>query len=627
MPLRTAPPKPLRRSAGLGQGSVAVFAAAALASASVFPGLYDSTLTSRLAIYPALGVLLLLAGAGSIPRQALLASSAVALMPAVSILWSPVQVQAFPQIVRWASFAAMVCGTSGIARREGGGAVLKATIAAAALCAALEIVLPGDMPSGNPNRPGPLLALALVALLTGQAESGLAGQAGPGLAGAVPAGILLAAGLIHSGFVTAWVATGASVGWFLALKKFRISGLVPAVGLTACLALFAARPHIAAGIHPSLELRAEIWHSAVGRLLEAGPLGTGAGQSRLLFDMRRDARIAELAGPEKRVDELHSDVLTPVVEQGIPGLAVILLLALLVGRSRLGRGRASLLICSGVFAMYDLPLATPLGALPLAVSLGLALEGAGKAVRIQKAFLATAAALSAVWALIVVGGYSRMERARGIASSGGETGAASLFEEAERQIPFEERAILMRATALAGSGSYIAALKETRRFNSIYPAYWRGWALQGDIAARLGRRQTADSSFMMAVRLAPAGIPELPLLALNAANTLPADSEGIALLAAQMTRASELAGPDFPEAVMECARRAGALSVAIQSYDPVAARQLAFIAGSRLLIAQRAGIDPARVHQALEQIPAPEPGSPDRPKWDRLVASFQLPEP
>jgi tetratricopeptide (TPR) repeat protein len=619
MPLRTAPPKLRRRTAGLGRGAVAVFAAAALASVSVFPGLYDSTLTSRLAIYPALGVLLLLAGAGSIPRRALLASFAVALMPAVSILWSPVQVQAIPQIVRWASFAAMVCGTSGIARREGGGAVLKATVAAAALCAALEIVLPGDTPSGNPNRPGPLLALALVALLTG--------QAGLGLAEAVPAGILLAVGLIHSGFVTAWIATGASVGWFLALKKFRIPGLVPALGLTACLALFAARPHIAAGIHPSLELRAEIWRSAVGQLLEAGPLGTGAGQSRLLFDMRRDARIAELAGPEKRVDELHSDVLTPVVEQGIPGLAAILLLALLVGRSGLGRGRASLLICSGIFALYDLPLATPLGALPLAVSLGLALEGAGRAVRIRKAFLAPAAALSAAWAVIVVFGYSRMEQAREMASSGGEAGAAGLFAEAERKIPFEERAILMRATALAGSGSYIAALEETRRFNSIYPAYWRGWALQGDVAARLGRRQTADSAFMMAVRLAPAGIPELPLLALNAANTLPADSEGIALLAAQMPLASALTGPDFPEAVMEYARRAGALSAAIQSYDPVSARQLAFIAGSRLLIAQRAGIDPARVRQALEQIPAPEPGRQDRPRWDRLVASFQLPEP
>ncbi len=606
----TAPrPSPTR-------GAAAVALALALASASVFPGLFDFTLASRLAVFPALSCILLAAGSGGIPAGGLAAGAILALVPAASVIWSAIPVQSAPQIVRWASFGIMTAGVSGIAAAGGRRSAAIGAVAGALACAVLELALPGDLPSGNPNRPGPMLAVGLTAL-----AAGMTGM--PAVPAAAIAAVISAA-LVASGFVTAWIAAGAGLVAAAVSRRTLLPGkLAPVVSLVT-LFLFTAFPGIAARIHPSLELRARIWQAAVHDLVEAGPLGTGVGQARLLSNLREDAGVARLAGPDRRVDELHSDLLTPLVEQGLAGVAMLAAIALLLLRARPDGGSLAMLSCACVFAAFDLPLATPMGALPLACALGIALGRAGRRVRLHPALVASSLAASAVWMGMLVAGYSLFETGRTAGLSGDHAEAGRMLGRASRLLPFEERVTLMRASALRSSGAVIAALEEARRFNALYPLYWQGWVLEAEIASELGRPDLADSAWLEAIACAPDFIPDRNLMAFNASRTTPADSSLL-----EVTAGAFLACPlpqGSPDFLLEYASRAGAVASALASYDPDVAGELAFHAASVLNEALAAGAGRPAVREVALRLPEAPPEAEYRQRWECLIASLVLQE-
>lgn len=597
------------------RGAAAVALAFALASASVFPGLFDFTLTSRLAILPALACILLAAGSRGIPAGGLAAGAALATVPAVSVLWSAIPAQSFPQIVRWASFGIMTAGVSGITAAEGRRSAALGAVAGALACAAIELALPGDLPSGNPNRPGPILAMGIVALATG--------MTGLTVVPAAATALVISAALVRSGFVTAWIAVGAGLFVTVAARRTLLPGrLAPVLALVA-LSLFTVFPGIAARIHPSLELRAEIWRAAVLDLVEAGPLGTGAGQARLLSNLREDARVAELAGPDRRVDELHSDLLTPVVEQGLPGLVMLAAIAFLLSRARPDGGGLALLACACVFAAFDLPLATPMGALPLACALGVALGRTGRRASLHPALVVSSLAASAVWMGMLIAGYSLFETGRAAGLAGNHAEAGRILGRASRLLPFEERIHLMRASALRSSGAGLAAMEEAERFNGLYPLYWQGWVLEAEIASEIGRTNLADSAWLEALACAPEFVPDRNLMAFNASRAAPRDS---ALL--EITAGAFLAYPPpggSPAFLLDYASRAGAVASSLEAFDPEVAGYLSFLAASVLEEALEKGADRSAVGTVASRLPPVPPGAECRRRWEMLISTLILP--
>ncbi len=598
------------------RGAAAVALAFALASVSVFPGLFDFTLTTRLAILPSLACVLLAACTRGIPAGGLAAGAALALVPAVSVLWSAIPVQSIPQIVRWTSFGIMTAGFSGITAAEGRRSAAVGAVAGALACAVVELALPGDMPSGNPNRPGPVLAIGIVALAAGM--TGL-----PAVPAAACAAVIAAA-LVTSGFVTAWLAAGAGLFVTAAARRTLLPGrMAPALTLVA-LAVFTAFPGLTARIHPSLELRAEIWRAAVLDLAEAGPLGTGAGQARLLSNLREDTRVAELAGPDRRVDELHSDLLTPVVEQGLPGFAMLAVIALLLSRARPDGAGLAMLACSCVFAAFDLPLATPMGALPIACALGVALGRTGRMVRLHPALVAASLAASAVWMGMLVAGYSLFETGRAAGLVGNHAEAARILGRASRLLPFEERILLMRASALRSSGAALAALEEAERFNGLYPLYWQGWVLEAEIASEIGRADLADPAWLEALACAPEFVPDRNLMAFNASRTVPQDSALLMITADAFLSYSLPAGsPDF---LLEYASRAGAVASSLAAFDSEVAGYLSFLAASVLEEALEKGADRSAVAMIASRLPPVPPGAECRQRWEMLIPTLVTPD-
>lgn len=529
---------------------------ALLAVLAYVPGIFDPSYNSRLAVYPLAGAAMLLAGAGGITVRFALASAVLPAVQIAGLLPGGAVAGAVPQIVRWLSFWMMLCGASGLLRTQGRRAVFGALAAAAALTAVLSLILPDDLPSGNPNRQGPLLALALLAVSTGMYSPGRA--AGPFLV------LILAAGLWRSGFYTAMAAAMSALAWFLLRGRRRTSLQgIPVAAMIVLQAFLLLRPQAAAAISPSLELRTLIWRSGFALLGEAGPLGTGTAVSRLGLLEGGTDRMQELAGPDSRVDFLHSEILTLPVEQGVIGIAVVILAAFLAIRGRMSRAGGAALVCCWPFLAIDLPLATPLGAIPIAAGLAWASgTGAGRVLgrTAVRAAALLALVLSVAWAWSVIEGNRLLAEGIEAGASGRNVESARMLGRSSTLVPWEERTHYYRAVALARASRLEDALGETGVFLRMYPYYWRAWALEGDLLAATGRRGEAAEAYLQAVLTAPAGTDSLEFVAFNAAAIPPPDPESAEILALHMIRAESVLPGNDPAISTEFALRAAGIA-------------------------------------------------------------------
>jgi len=474
-------------------GFAAFFFHFVLALFIVFPGLYDTTMTSRLAFFPLLGALTLLAGRGGIGIRHLIAGVALALTACLGLLIAPEPITGVPYAVRWVSFGLMFAGFSGTTAKWGPGKHLDGLVAAAALVSVLMTILGPDALSGNPNRTGMLLSLgAVAALADGNRTRALVKCA------------VIIPGLLVSAFYISWLAflLGAAVlfihrrfpvnpGWLLLLM---ILGQV----------LFTSLPVAARRTGPTVELRTLVWRTSATLGLNSFPAGTGTGQARLSVYSDGGPVLQELAGADRRVDFLHSEPLTLFTEFGAVGLSMLVLLLFWVFGSSWDPLSAALLSAFWLVFSTDLPLATPLGALPAALVIGGCLKP-GRSVRVPILVPAAFALVSIPWAYTLIRGYGAMNRPE-------NPGSAS---EACRYIPFEERAFLNAGWAWLRSGSALQAREYSQRFIELYPQYHGGWELQAGVLGRLDRPQESASAWRRAFVLAPERLNDRLLFALN----------------------------------------------------------------------------------------------------------------
>ncbi|MEN8208794.1 MAG: hypothetical protein ABFR50_06050 [Candidatus Fermentibacteria bacterium] len=501
---------------------VAPLAAALLLSMlSVFPGLFDLTLTSRLAVYPVCAMLVLFAGRKHIPVWAAGAAALLIILSLTGILYASIPIQGILPTVKWISFGLMIAGAAGIARSIGSRSIWITLTSASILTAAMEILIRSDSIWGNTNRPGALLTLGFAAAVTG------AGFRKAWIR--ISTVILTGIALFLTNFILAWIAAILALLWFFLNPGKKLHpGVIAGVLLAGQIVVISA-PGLTQSIAPSLEIRCRTWQTGAGQLLRNLPMGTGTGQSRLTLIQDAGARVQILAGdPEKRIDHLHSDILTPVVEWGAGGLLLICLAGWLIARKKhFSVIEGSLLLCTFPFIAADLPLATPLGALPVALCIGVILSrpSRDRTIHIPLPVLLIPLVAALFWSMMIIRGYSLLEfgRASGMSGAGSPDNAAATLEKASSWIPFEERTRLFLAQTYLGDGMILAAGNAAAEFNSIYPSYWRGWMLQALAEAASGRDRDAADSYLNALRAAPVTLPDRTILALNAAAFPPDD--------------------------------------------------------------------------------------------------------
>jgi tetratricopeptide (TPR) repeat protein len=179
----------------------------------------------------------------------------------------------------------------------------------------------------------------------------------------------------------------------------------------------------------------------------------------------------------------------------------------------------------------DLPLATPLGALPVAAAFAVALPGR-RSTRLPGWLPALAALLGLGWAFLVTAGYAQLRSGRSAAAIGDHVAAAKRMELSQRLIPFEERCSLYLAASRYAQGAFMAAAEAAEGFNSVYPGYWRGQELEGRAFLALGRPEEAAGAFMAALRLAPPDSSRaISRLSVAALGEIPSDPEDRLVLA------------------------------------------------------------------------------------------------
>ncbi len=423
------------------------------------PGVFDTSMMSRLAIYPLLAVSILFAGRRGLGRTHMLIALGIGLLPAVSLMWSYSPVGGIPFAVRWLSFGMMIAGFSGTVSRYGTRPHLYGLAGAALVTALLMALLGADTITGNPNRAGMILATgftASVALIRREA-----------LLSFVPP-VIIITGVWMTGFITAFIACLAGAVVLAASRKTRISA-APVLGvMILAQILMGFLPDLAGRVGPTLELRSRIWRQASVLFLEELPLGTGTGTARLFVYQKAEAELRELPGEETRVDFLHSEPITMITENGIPGL--ILLFFILYWLSRKAASPELLALLASFWPVFatDLPIATPLGAIPAAVFLGMVPGFSSRKIHLPMTPIAVLGVLSIFWGYTVLVGYSALY---------GPPDSSRLETACER-IPWEERAFLAAGFAHLSEGSVLSALESSRRFNELYPLYWRGWLLR-----------------------------------------------------------------------------------------------------------------------------------------------------
>ncbi len=431
------------------------------------PGVFDTSMMSRLAIYPLLAVSILFAGRKGIGRTHLFIALGIGLLPALSLIWSYSPVGGIPFAVRWLSFGMMVAGFSGTVNIYGIKPHLYGLAAAAAVTSLLMALLGADTLTGNPNRAGMILATGFTAsLILLQRERPLSFIA--------PAVIIM--GVWLTGFITGLIACIAGAAVLLVSRKWRISA-IPIIGaMIIAQVLLGVFPDVAGEIGPTLELRSRIWRQASVMFLQELPLGTGTGTARLFVYQNAEAELRELPGEETRVDYLHSEPITMLTENGIPGLLLLCFMLNWLFRKAASPELLALLAAFWPVFASDLPLATPLGAIPAAVFLGMVPGFSTRRISFRAAPFAVLGILSVLWGYTVIAGYSAMN---------GQPDRSRLERACER-IPWEERAFLAAGHAQLREGSVLSALESSRRFNELYPLYWRGWLLRATSMSAAG---------------------------------------------------------------------------------------------------------------------------------------------
>ena len=562
-------------------GAAPVAAALLLAMLSVFPGLFDSTLTSRLAVYPVCAMLVLFAGRKHIPVWAAGAAALLSFLSVIGVLTASIPIQGILPVVKWISFGLMIAGAAGIARAFGSRSIWISLLSASVIAAVIEILVRNDSIWGNTNRPGVLLAVGFVIAVTG------AGFRRAWIR--IPAAILTGTALVLTNFVLAWIAVILALLWFfLNLRKELHPGVIIGI-LLAGQIVVTALPDITRSIAPSLEIRCRTWRAGTGQLMRNLPMGTGTGQSRLTLIQDAGERVQILAGdPEKRIDHLHSDILTPLVEWGLGGLLLIWLAGwLIVRKKRFTYIEGALLLCIFPFLAADLPLATPLGALPVALCIGVFFSrpSRDRTIRIPLPVLLILLVAALFWSTVIVRGYGLLERGRvlGLSGTGSAGSAAETLESASSWIPFEERTWLFLARAYLDDGMILAAGNAAGKFNSIYPSYWKGWTLQAQSEAVCGNDEEAADSYLNALRVAPVTLPERGILALNAAAFPPDDVQNLVMIGEACCEMVLLPAQETAEMLVTRAARLVNTAEALPQSEGALAKKLLIIAGEYLL--------------------------------------------
>ena len=491
-----------------------------------------------------------------------LAGLMAALLPALWTLFAPIPIQALPQAVRWASFGMMIAGLSGLARADGARGLFNGICIAGGLAAISVIFLGPDGTAGNPNRLGPLLAVSAVACAS--RRTGISAWA------RLPLGALSAAGLFLSGFYTGWIGLLLGLGWLLTGDRWGIRPILPVTVLVVGQLVLGLSPGLAGRIHPSAQLRTLIWRQGVDLSLERFPTGAGTGQARLHLYSTGPERLRQLAGEDRRIDHLHSDLLTLPVEQGAVGLVALLLLILWISRARGGDGRGAMLLAVWPMLATDLPLATPLGALPVAAVIACVPPRRGS-VRLP-GWLPSALAVAALaWTASVLTGYVQLHRGRAAAMRGRHGEAAEHLDRATDLIPFEERAFLYLAASRLEQGATLAAADAAASFNRIYPSYWRGHELEGTVLLSLGRPQAAGGAFLQALKLSPRDSTRTRFaLALGALYSVPENLQDRQFLAKEILRNFDMPHSIGPEGLRSAASALRELADSLESSSEIA---------------------------------------------------------
>lgn len=470
----------------------------------VVPGVFDSTMMSRLAVYPLLGSLLLYLGRENLRLLSLVAGLSLAVVPSVSLLWSQSPLGGLPFAVRWFSFGLMIAGFSGTVAKYGIRPHLDALAAAAVVSALILISGMGDAVLGNPNRTGMLLVLGFIVSL-----DRLLNRSGA-FWWAVLA--VITAGLAISAFVTAWISAVAGTAVLFSTKRLKLRWTYLLFLMIAGQVLLTFFPRTAGRTGPTLELRTRIWRYAAVSAWEHLPLGTGTGTARINIFTSAETDLQELAGEGKRVDYMHSEPLALITESGIPGLLSVLLLVILLARNSAVPFQAALLTGFWPIFATDLPLATPLGALPIALLVGW-LSGIGsRDIRIPGVVPLLLLLPSAFWCYSVLTGYGMLDRM--------ENGSSENIEATLRCIPWEERAYLTAAFTCYNRGDPQSAVHYTDRFLELYPTHYRCWELRATALAVMGRND--PSAWSRAALLSPVSTPDSDVV-LMVLNSVPTD--------------------------------------------------------------------------------------------------------
>lgn len=452
---------------------------------------------SRLAVYPLAGSAVFFFGRKSVSTTHLTAGMAIALLPAISLLWSTSATGGIPFAVRWFSFGLMITGFSGTVARWGLRSHLTGLIAAAAAASIVMLMTDPDTLTGNANRAGMILSLGFVgSLILFKKDKWYSWTAS----------VVITGGVFISSFYIGWIACLAgAIVYFLAgrwkIRSWMVLGIMIAGQI-----LFAMLPQFAGRVGPTLELRTRIWRCSAALFFDNLPLGTGTGSARLRIFNSAEPELRELAGGDKRIDYLHSEPLTMITETGLPGLFLLLFMLYWLSRRCKSAEQIALLAAFWPIFTSDLPLATPLGAIPAALFLGSIPSLKNKRTGIPAAVPAAALIFSLYWFFAVVTGYSAL----------GGNGSVKELELACNRIPWEERAFLASGHAHLQNDMVISALEDSRHFIELYPEYYRGWELRA--AALTAAGQNNCSAWTRAALLVPENLQSSDkfLFALNA---------------------------------------------------------------------------------------------------------------
>ena len=503
-------------------GFLIVFLPFTFVLASVFPHLFDSTMMSRLAVYPLAGSAILIFGRRNVSSTHLITGAIIGLLPAVSLLWGTSALGGLPFAVRWFSFGMMIAGFSGTIARWGLRSHITGLVAVAVTVSIVMLVAGADSVTGNPNRAGMALSLGYVGSLVLFSKNKWYFWVST---------VTILAGLYVSSFYIGWIAciTGALV--LFSSKRIRLQAWMLLTLMIAGQFVFAMNPQFAARIGPTLELRARIWRCSVTLIRDNFPLGTGIGSARLEVFNAAEPELRELAGRDKRIDYLHSEPLTMVTEMGLAGLLLLLLMLYWFFRKCKSREQLAFLAAFWPIFTSDLPLATPLGAIPAALFLSMIPPFKKRSVSIPAVVPFLILVLSLYWCFAVLSGYSALGNSDGR--------SVSDLERAAERIPWEERVFLASGQAHLQNGMVISALEDSRNFLNLYPENYRGWELRATALSAAGR--DSYSAWARATLLIPDDIffPDRFLFAFNAISPTGMNADTAVAISMVLTQSRE----------------------------------------------------------------------------------------